>query len=127
MMPKSGSCLTKILYYADFISIDVVLTIQCVTPIWRNRQASGELCRRFSECGQYPHLPRCQIDKLQGHRSFERIDEVDPTLPECPEPMAGHRLSFPNQLLLLVSQTAVRESGLQRATPDSGQQHIAVV
>src|SRR3982751_286681 len=48
--------LTEVFHHADFVPVDIVLAVQCVTAVGRDRETSGELRRRFGESGQYAHL-----------------------------------------------------------------------
>src|SRR4051794_38977442 len=119
--------LTEILHDADFVAVDIVLAIQCVTSVGRNRKSSGELCRRFQEGGNDGHFARWQIDELKYGWRLERVHKVNPTLAQRPKPMAADRQRFPDQLFALVSEASIRQPRRKRHTPDSGRRYTPVV
>src|SRR4051812_35869807 len=117
----------EILYYADLIPVDIVLAIQAVTSVRRDRKTSRKLCRRFGERGKNGQFARFQIEELQDRRHLQRVYKVNATVAQCPKPMAVHRKRFGDQLIPLVGQASIGQPGREQHTPDSGGRYTAVV
>src|SRR5437879_3292195 len=83
--PGGAFPLTEIFHYADFVPVDVVLAIQRVTPIGRDRKTSRKLGRSFGKRGQDGDFARRQIDELQYRWRPLCIHKVNPALTRRPE------------------------------------------